>query len=238
MNARILQPSSLVDALHDAVQRDIFDGRIGPETVLTENYLASAFNVARPTAKAALDRLTQEGLLRRSFNRSARVPLLNAEDIRDLYSSRAVIERDIVRRLAADGSVPIRTKRAHEAFQRAIETNDIEGIVVPDMELHLSMVEAVGSPRRNRMYALIIGEVRLCMAQVQARSLLSPATIGAEHDMILQAVEAGDPDKAAAALDSHLQLACEGLLSSLADRETAAATAEANAPVRPKRPQP
>jgi DNA-binding GntR family transcriptional regulator len=221
MNARTLRPSSLVDTLHAAVQRDIFDGRIGPDTVLTENYLAAAFNVARPTAKAALDRLTQEGLLRRSFNRSARVPLLDADDVRDLYSSRAVIERDIVRRLAADGTVPVRTRRAHDAFQRAIETGDIEGIVVPDIELHLSMVEAVESPRRQRMYSIIIGEVQLCMAQIQARSLLSPATIGAEHETILRAIEAGDPDQAAAALDAHLDLACQGLLTSLAERKAA-----------------
>ena len=219
MNSRILQPSSLVDALHDAVQREIFEGRIGPDTVLTENYLASAFSVARPTAKAALDRLTQEGLLRRSFNRSARVPVLDADDIRDLYASRAVIERDIVRTLANSKSVPIRTTRAHEAFRRALETNDIEGVVVPDMELHLSMVEAVNSPRRQRMFSQIIGEVRLCMAQVQARSLLSPATIEAEHELILRAIDFGDPDGAAAALDEHLRLACEGLLNSLASRE-------------------
>jgi hypothetical protein len=45
--------------------------------------------MARPTAKAALERLVYEGILRRATNKTARVPLMDADDIRDLYYSRA-----------------------------------------------------------------------------------------------------------------------------------------------------
>ena len=58
---------------------------------------AKKFDVARPTAKAAIEQLVPIGLLRRLRNKTARVPLLDAADVADLYLSRGVIERAVVR---------------------------------------------------------------------------------------------------------------------------------------------
>jgi DNA-binding GntR family transcriptional regulator len=56
---------------------------------LAEVSVAQMFDVARPTAKAAIEQLVHVGQLRRMRNKTARVPLLNANDVADLYLSRA-----------------------------------------------------------------------------------------------------------------------------------------------------
>ena len=52
--------------------------------LVTERGLAEWFSVARPTAKAAVERLVHDGLLQRSENTTARVQVLGVEDVRDL----------------------------------------------------------------------------------------------------------------------------------------------------------
>lgn len=215
LNSAVLRPASLVDALQDAVRNAIFDGQITPGETVTESFLSSTFGVARPTARGALERLIQDGLLVRSFNRPARVPVLDSDDIRDLYFSRAILERDVVRHLAEHAFLPKNAMAAHQSFQRAIDDVDTKQLVISDIQLHRSLVESNQSPRLARMYGVIMGEVQLCMAQVQARHPLSAARIADEHGRVLNAIEAGDVDEAINALDTHLSLARDHLIANL-----------------------
>lgn len=54
--------TSLVQAVSDALRERILTGEIGAGQALTEQGIATQADVARPTAKAALERLTHEGL--------------------------------------------------------------------------------------------------------------------------------------------------------------------------------
>ena len=85
----------------------------------------------------------------------------------------------------------------------------------PDMRFHTALIDAARNVRTSRMYRLLTSEVKLCMAQVQGRQLLSPAIIVAEHERILELVEAGAGDAAAEILDEHLARARELLVGAL-----------------------
>lgn len=100
-----LGPSSLTDALYESIRKRIVNGEIPPGEKLTEVRLATEYNVARPTAKAALERLTALGLLRRTAHKTAVVPVLDEAEIRDLFFSRITIEKAAVSTLAATGQV-------------------------------------------------------------------------------------------------------------------------------------
>ncbi|MGO4750780.1 GntR family transcriptional regulator, partial [Streptomyces sp. 2MCAF27] len=100
-----LKATSLIDALVVELREQILDGRIVGGTALTETEVAKQYEVARPTAKAAIERLTAEGLLRRDAHKSARVPVFDADDIADLYFTRACVERQVMRELARRRSV-------------------------------------------------------------------------------------------------------------------------------------
>ncbi|MFF0341867.1 GntR family transcriptional regulator [Kribbella sp. NPDC004875] len=210
-----LEPSSLTDALYASVRKRIVNGEIPQGEKLTEVRLATEYNVARPTAKAALERLTALGLLRRTAHKTAVVPVLDSDEIRDLFFSRMTIEKAAVSALAATGAVPADAARAQVAIEYAARDHVFENQVEADIAFHTALVAAVGSRRLTRMHELIIGEVHLTMGQYQAHRKAAPSTVAEEHAAILKAIEDGDPASAADHLAYHLEQAQGRLLSTL-----------------------
>ncbi|MGZ0152770.1 GntR family transcriptional regulator [Kribbella sp. WER1] len=214
-----LGPSSLTDALYESIRKRIVNGEIPQGEKLTEVRLATEYNVARPTAKAALERLTALGLLRRTAHKTAVVPVLDQAEIRDLFFSRITIEKAAVSALAATGEVPPDAARAQVAIEYAARDRMFENQVDADIAFHTALVAAVGSRRLARMHELIIGEVQLTMGQYQAHRKAKPTTVAKEHAAILTAIQAGDPEAAADHLAYHLEQAQGRLLSTLPERD-------------------
>ncbi len=210
-----LGPSSLTDALYESIRKRIVNGEIPQGEKLTEVRLATEYNVARPTAKAALERLTALGLLRRTAHKTAVVPVLDEAEIRDLFFSRITIEKAAVSTLAATGQVPADAARAQVAIEYAARDRLFENQVEADIAFHTALVAAVGSRRLARMHQLIIGEVQLTMGQYQAHRKAAPTTVAEEHAAILEAIQQGAPAAAADHLAHHLEQAQGRLLSTL-----------------------
>ncbi|GAA1555535.1 GntR family transcriptional regulator [Kribbella hippodromi] len=211
-----LGPSSLTDALYESIRKRIVNGEIPQGEKLTEVRLATEYNVARPTAKAALERLTALGLLRRTAHKTAVVPVLDQDEIRDLFFSRMTIEKAAVATLATSGEVPAEAARAQVAIEYAARDHLFENQVDADIAFHTALVTAVGSRRLARMHELIIGEVQLTMGQYQAHRKAAPATVAQEHAAILESIQSKDPTAAAEHLAYHLEQAQGRLLTSLA----------------------
>lgn len=208
-----LTPSSMIDALYESMRKRIINGELSAGEKVTEARLSSEYSVARTTAKACLERLTAAGLLHRNAHRSAVVPEFDEDEILDLYFTRGSIESSAVKRLAEQALVPSAARRAQEGVERAAKSKVFEEQVESDIAFHSSLVDAVGSKRLSRMHELIMGEVHLTMGQFQAHRTASPTSVVAEHDAILEAIEAGDVTSADAALSAHLFTARDRLIS-------------------------
>jgi DNA-binding GntR family transcriptional regulator len=216
-----LAPSSMIDALYDSLRQRIINGDIAPGEKVTEARVAGEYTVARPTAKACLERLTAAGLLHRTAHRTAVVPELGVAEIVDLYFARDAVERRAVERLAELRRVPAAARSAQEHIERAVAGNDFAHQVEADIAFHTALVDAVGSKRLSRMHELIMGEVHLTMGQFQAHRTTDPRTVAAEHDAILAAIDAGDQDAAAGHLAAHLRAAQDRLVARLTRDEQA-----------------
>lgn len=198
-----LSTVSVVDALAASLRERVLGGRLAPGSTLTEAEISATYGVSRPTARSALAFLVHEGLLHREANKRACVPRLSRADIDDLFLTRIPLETEAVRLLMERGTVPV------AAAGRAIMDLDLldadashGAFVEADLRFHQSLVDAVGSPRLNRLYRLIRGEMHLCM--VQTRHTLGRQRIVAEHTAILDAMRAGDRDAALDRLRTHL----------------------------------
>jgi DNA-binding GntR family transcriptional regulator len=198
-----VQALSIVEAVAADLRRSLFSGDLTSEAQLTEADVATNYAVARPTAKAAIETLVAEGLLRRGKHKTARVPLLGPADVRDLYFARLSLETQVARALAEVRKVPKLATTSNAALL-ALQGEQGVGVVEPVIHFHQTLVDALGSPRISRLYSTLMGEMRLCMVQMQSRHLLSGAVIAAEHDLILERIAAGDPDGAVAAVTQHL----------------------------------
>jgi DNA-binding GntR family transcriptional regulator len=212
--ARVEGVTSVVEAVAQDLRRQLFRGALAHDEPITEAGVSQQYEVARPTAKAAIEKLVGEGLLVRGVHRSARVPVLDAEDARDIYRTRADIESVVLRRLAATRTVPDEARTANAEIAALGEASALD-VVDPDMRFHTGLVDALGSPRLSRAYLSLASEVRLCMAQVQGNSLLPTALIHTEHGRLLDLLAAGDGDGAVELLEGHLARARERLVGLL-----------------------
>ncbi|ALE07387.1 GntR family transcriptional regulator [Arthrobacter sp. ERGS1:01] len=213
MAARVTA-TSIVEAVSDDLRARILSGRLSPAEAVTESEVAGFYSVARPTAKAAIEKLVAEGLLVRGTHKSARVADLGPDSVRDIYLARAYLESEILRRLAAGKVVPAGAVQANQDILELADAGEM-ALVEPDMRFHTSLVDAVGNERTSRMYRSLVSEVRLCMTRVQSLHLLERATIHSEHQQILEHLAAGDAEAAAATLDAHLSTARERLAAAL-----------------------
>jgi DNA-binding GntR family transcriptional regulator len=210
-----VQALSIVDAIADDIRGNLFSGELRSDTQLTEAEVATSYGVARPTAKAAIEKLVAEGLLLRGTHKTARVPALGLDEVRDLYFSRLCIESEVVRRLAARGTVPQIAAKANNEVVGLNSGSGMEVVAEPVMRFHLGLVEALGSPRLSRLFGTLMGEMRLCMAQMSYRRLLHAPAIAEEHERILEEIASGNPEGAVAALADHLQRAENRLVPAL-----------------------
>lgn len=204
MTVRV-KPLSIVDAVAADMRNNIFAGVLLSGTQITESDIAGTYSVARPTAKAAIEKLVSEGLLLRGPHKTARVPVLGPGDVRDLYFNRTLIESQVVRYLAEQRLVPDEAVRVNKEVLARGEDSAL-GVIEPVIRFHTTLVAGLNSPRLSRLYATLIGEMRLCMVQMGSE-LLRPKAIAAEHRQILDRIAAGDPEGAVLALNDHLRLA-------------------------------
>lgn len=199
------------DAIQAALRDAIIDGREAPGSSLTESAVALRFGVTRPTAKLALERLVADGLLRRAPHQAARVPELTADDIRDLFGNRAIVEGAAAAALAVIGAVPAATVAAQREL-RAHPGN----FAHDDIAFHRALIAGQPSARLTRMHELLMGEVELCIGQVQAHRLLEARAVAEQHQGILDAIAAGDPTEAERLTRQHIEGARDALLAHLA----------------------
>ena len=204
----------VVDAVTSQLRARILAGEISGGAPLTEAAVSSAYGVARPSAKAAIEQLVAAGLLVRTAHRSARVVSIDVDTVRDVYRTRARVESAALRELSATRTVP-RDAVAANAELLAMPPGADTATVGPDLRFHTALIDALRSERTGRMYRSVLDEVRLCMAQVQGRKLLDADVIAAQHEEILAAVAAGEGDHAARLLDAHLSAAQERLVDAL-----------------------
>ncbi len=197
----------LPETIADALRASILSQMDAPGAAITESAVALRFGVARPTARLAIDKLVSDGLLRREAHRAARVPELTRDDILDLFDNRALIEAAAMAALATAGRIPAQALAAHHALSKS------DDFARHDVAFHRALVGGQDSPRLTQMHALLMGEIELCIGQVQAAHLLSAAEVASQHQGILDAITAGDRDAAAELTRNHITGARDRLLA-------------------------
>lgn len=206
--------TSVIDAVVEDLKAQVLARQLVPSQALTEADVAARYDVARATAKAAIERLVGDKVLVRRNNKTARVVQLGPGDVRDIYRTRAYLESEVLRRLAERRQVPIEAKLANAE----IEARWLQGsydIVDPDMRFHTALIDSLGSARTSAIYGSLAFEVKLCMAQLQGSQRLGADIIFAEHARILEQIEQGEGDGVAALLVEHLARARELLAGAL-----------------------
>ena len=205
---------STVDAVASELGKRVLDGSLPPGTFIREVQVAEQYGVARHTVRAATQMLVSEGLLRRAPNRGVHVPVLNSEDVVDIFRLRGALESEAVRLLVGTGSPPVGAVAASQALDALPSDATWADVVEADLAFHRGIIEGVGSPRLVRAYATAQAEIKLCMVQLRPH-YERPEEVAAEHRGLLVALRSGDSAVAGRAFRRHWEEASSALQNSL-----------------------
>jgi DNA-binding GntR family transcriptional regulator len=89
---------SLTSAVADKLRDEIIRGEIPEGAQLRQDAIASQYHVSRIPVREALRQLDAEGLIAIVPNRGAIVPALSPNDIEELFSIRALLEPEVLKR--------------------------------------------------------------------------------------------------------------------------------------------
>src|SRR5690606_18029215 len=159
---RALAVRGVVDAVTQELRARILSGALPGGTAVTEARVSSDYGVARPSAKAAIEQLVASGLLVRTAHRRARVAAIDAAMVRDVYRTRARLERAALREPAQTRRIPPGAAEANAEIG-ALPVGPDPASVDPDIRFHTALLEGIESERTSRMYRTLLDEARLCM---------------------------------------------------------------------------
>jgi len=194
-------------AIRDRLRDAIVDRRLAPGTKLSEGEVGALFQVSRTVARAALQMLSFEGLVRSERNRGAFVANPSPDEARQVFASRRLIEPGIA--VAACGRM---TATSLAAFKSRLED---EGRLVAERGPNARRSEITASGDFHLLLSSVAGNVILqrFMKELVARSSLVIALYGRsgisscghlEHVGIVDALEHGHAELAGELMLHHI----------------------------------
>ena len=195
----------LTASAYEYVRSAILGHRYPPGTVLTEGALAAHLGVSKTPVRHALRALHQEGLLELGPRRQMLVCEVPSTQHHELLELREALERIALthacRDMDEDDFDHLRTLLRRQ--RRAAEAGRADAFIELDEELHIALAERSGLRLVPRVLRQLRGFVRL----MQRNTRRDPGyllRVLAEHECLVDAVEARDGAAAIAALHTHL----------------------------------
>ncbi|MFB9378770.1 GntR family transcriptional regulator [Kineococcus gynurae] len=216
--------ASLTDAVHESLLGWLMDGNVRPGQSLSIDGLARDLGVSPTPVREALARLEPSGLVERVALRGYRAArMLTVEEMHALMDARVLIECRSSAVLA--GSVtPATVERLQDTVRRqrgagrGPDFAQYRDYHVADSEFHRVLNEAAGNPFLAAAFEGLNGQLQRFRLRLHPHHGVTDAEAAvAEHVAILDAVEAGDPGAAEAAMRAHLEAVRERAAAEVAE---------------------
>jgi DNA-binding GntR family transcriptional regulator len=202
---------TLADGVYESVKALIMDHALAPGSRVTIDALARQLGVSPTPVREALARLESDGLVRkRPLAGYTTTPLLTRAEFEELFEMRMLLEPAAAQRAAGAGLSPADTALLRKEADLPDPPPGTTGyasfaaFTAQDARFHSLLAERAG----NRM--LYESVVRL-HAHLHLHRLDFPVAhygiSAVEHHRVVDAIGAGDPAAAAAAMRTHLTAA-------------------------------
>lgn len=206
MSAMTAGAGRLSSEAYERVRAQILHRQLPPGTVLSESALAASLGMSKTPIRNALLALQQEGLLELGRRRQLLVCGLPSARRQELREVREAIEGLAItyacRDISDDDLDHLRTLLRRQ--RRAAEAGREDEFIELDEELHLTLASRAGLDLVPRLLRQLRGFVRLMQLNTR-RDHGYMLRVLAEHERIVDAVEARDESTAQLALRAHLR---------------------------------
>ncbi len=202
-----LRVRSVVELAYDELRARIVDGRLRPGARVGQAELADGLGISRGSVREALRRLAGDGLVVFEVNRGFFVADVGLERVLERLEARLLLEPGVAR-LAAErrDDADLRELRVWIDAERSART----AAAAHDASrgCHAALAAATQNAALGRIFdSLWIADVgRRLLASRRAQPTWQDADV-AEHEELLEAVEAGHGERAEALMRAHVESA-------------------------------
>ena len=212
-------------------------GQLPPGTKLSEQKLSEALGVSRNTLREAFTVLAGESVVQRIPNRGVYVAAPGAEDVREIYRVRRLIEPAAV----LWGEASAETLDSFDAIiakaREAKAAGSVQGMADANQELHKALVALSGSASLQELMEKVLAEMRLVFHAMATTPDFHSHYVERNIALVAQ-IRAGKREEAAAELRRYLDAAEHELLVHIgaipAEPAVAAEQAVAAEPAEPE----
>jgi len=189
----------------ELLREDILSGFFRPGSRLTELVLLERYGVSRVPVREALRALAGEGFVELRPNAGARVAQVPLDDVADLFTVRSVVEGLTAARCARRVQAGVDVV---PALRGIVERGSLEGDPAEGArltaEFHDELARASGSPSLTVVLKQVSERIRWAYTTSVPQSA---DRAWAEHARIVDAIAAGDAEKAEREMQDHLAVA-------------------------------
>ncbi|HEY1597520.1 MAG TPA: GntR family transcriptional regulator [Thermoleophilaceae bacterium] len=198
---------TLREQVVEHLREEILSNRLEPGSELNEVALANLLGVSRGPIREALGGLAAEGLVTINPRRGAIVTKLTKQEFMDAYQVREALEtlatRVAVPRLTDEEKADLH--RMSDDMRRLADADDANAFFEINRRFHEKLVAASGNRRLFDMHQQLLGQMgRLLRKSAELRGGLGESA--AAHERILEAVDAGDAERAARLMAEHIEV--------------------------------
>lgn len=202
MTSVTLTPLALYEQVAEQLRQRIFRRELEPGSWIDELKIAEEFGISRTPLREALKVLATEGLVTMKVRRGAYVTEVSDKDLRDVYHLLALLESDAAAVVAAQASdAQLQTLQAlHQEL--AASTDNRQQFFAINERFHMHLLALADNRWRDQMVA----DLRKVMKLNRHNSLLKQGRMTEslqEHQRIMDALLARQPEAAAAAMQAH-----------------------------------
>jgi len=200
-----LQDQTLAMQAADAIRGLIAGGKLVGGDRLVESQIANQLRTSRGPVRDALFLLRAEGLVRDGPRRGSFVVQLTEQDVREIYDLRAAVETQAVRLL-----LQRRDQSAIAGLQEAIEQMRADAAhpartAEADLRFHGAVCEASGNSRLHAVFVRHATELSMLVRLDEEHMDHASASTVGDHQLLLDALRAGDLAVAERAFRTHLE---------------------------------
>jgi len=200
--APTLARRALYEDVAERLRAQIFARQLEPGSWIDEMKLAAEYGISRTPLREALKVLAAEGLVTMKPRRGAYVAEMSRDDVTQIYHLLALLESDAasdVARRASDAQL-IHLQQLHERLEKQVRQRD--AFFRTNEAFHLALLDIAG----NRWRTQIVTDLRKVMKLNRHHSLFKQGRLSdslAEHRVLMAALTAREPAKAARLMREH-----------------------------------
>ncbi|WP_327064469.1 GntR family transcriptional regulator [Kitasatospora sp. NBC_01302] len=210
----------LADEAADLVRAAILSGHFPPGSALREVELAERLEVSRGSVREGLAQLEKEGLVRGGWHRNTVVIEVTAEDVQEVYSLRAALDRlaaTTARRNATAQHLAELDRLVAEMAAESAGAADAGRLVALDLAFHDQIYAAAGNGRLITAWQAIRSQLHLFqLRRVDAGYGHYRARVVDEHRELAVLLRSGDRRTLDRRAAEHVDSARRSLLADLA----------------------